>query len=54
VEKVFTPLESIINDVMNGTSSPSQAIEAHIEAADEAILNIVLPNEEGLQNYFDN
>ena len=54
VEKVFTPLESIIADVVAGKSTPSQALEKYIETADDVIAEIVIPNEEGFSRYFNN
>ena len=54
VEKVFDPLGSIISTVVNGKYTPSQAIDTYIETADELINRIVVPNEEGLRDYFSN
>lgn len=54
VEKVFTPLENIISLVVSGQSTPSQAVEQYIDAADEVIANVVVPNETGLSEYFNN
>ena len=52
VENVFNPISSIIDSVISGKYSPSQAVESYIEAADELINDIVVPNEKGLENYF--
>ena len=54
VEGAFTPLENIINNVISGKYTPSQAIDAYIETADEYIINVIVPNEEGLKEYFAN
>lgn len=52
VENVFNPISSIIDSVISGKYSPSQAVESYIETADELINDIVVPNEKGLENYF--
>ncbi len=54
VEGANAPLENIINNVISGKYTPSQAIDAYIETADEYIINIIVPNEEGLKEYFTN
>ena len=52
VEEVFQPIGNIITNVLNGHYSPSQSIEKYIEIADKYIVEIVVPNEEGMKNYF--
>lgn len=52
VESVFNPIDSIVSSVISGKFSPSQAMEAYLEVADEYINDIVVPNEKGLESYF--
>jgi len=52
IEKVYDKLDAIITNVLTGKNSPAQAIEANIQGVDDAILEFVVPNKEGLESYF--
>jgi len=54
VEKAFDPIQQIVQSVISGKYTPSQAIDTYIGTADEYVISIIVPNEEGLETYFNN